>query len=77
MLLHCKLHCSILPNHRHNLNTNAMVRPTSQSGSEENWRLPHYVLLTEAAEKQTALLFVNQTSALAGRWILSTQPLKC
>ena len=54
-----------------------MVRPTSQSGSEENWRLSNSVLLTEAAEKQTALLFANQTSDLAGRWILSTQPLKC
>ena len=47
------------------------------SPPEENWRLSNSVLLTESAEKQTALLFVNQTSALAGRGILSTQPLKC
>ena len=35
------------------------------------------VLLTEATEKKTALLFVNQTSALAGKGHFSTQPPKC
>ena len=45
--------------------------------SEENRRLWNSVLLTEASEKKSALLFVNQTSALAGRGILSTKPLKC
>ena len=46
------------------------------SRPEENRTGSNSVLLTEAAEKKTALLFVNQTSALAGRGILYTQPLK-
>ena len=45
--------------------------------TEENRTGSNSVLLTEATENKTALLFVNQTSALAGRGILSTQPLKC
>ena len=46
-------------------------------GSVAVRRLSYSVLLTDAAENQTDLLFVNQTSALAGRGILSTQPPKC
>ena len=44
-----------------------LISQSPETRTEENWRLSNYVLLTEAAEKQTALLFVNQTSALAGR----------
>ena len=51
--------------------------PSTLSHSEENRTGSNSVLLTEATEKKTPLLLVNQTSALADRGILSTQPLKC